>query len=315
MKPKISIICPVFNAEKFIKGTIETILAQNYQKWELLVMDGGSNDATLSILERYTKEHSNIRFYSTPDEGSWDAIWKGIDRAEGEFIGFTYASDGYINNNWLSACAEEFDRDATLSLVWGIPFDMTEKGELLGPHFAYAQFLSKRSIGQRLRTYGSIIKRMSPRKIMRLLKNREYSKAALAVSMAGKGGALQKKEWFLYWLRTGLPFPDANMIVNKKVFIDCTPRYQAGSRVVDTFHDFFFNFNARGYFAKCLPTPANYGRLHGSQITERRQGEIVKNRGDYFRAVSEFKKKLKAQKSFSFIDKDKNNIASTNLSI
>lgn len=305
MKPNISIICPVFNAEKFIKETIEIILAQTYKNWELLVMDGGSKDGMISILEQYTKEYPNIKYFSEPDEGTWDAVWKGIDRAEGEFVCFMYASDGYINNEWFQKCAEALDADPSLSLVWGIPFDMTEEGKMLGPHFAYTQFLPKRTVAQMIRTYGLLMKRLDPRKIWRVLKNKEYHKMSSAVSMALKEEALQKKEWFLYWLRTGLSFPDANMVVNKKVFIDCTPRYVPGSRVVDTFHYFFFNFNARGYCARCLPIPANYARVHAAQVTERSHGEIIKNRERYFKQLSDFRKELKQRGMFSFIDKDK----------
>ncbi len=309
MKPKISIICPVFNAEKFIKDTIDTIIPQTYKNWELLVMDGHSKDGTIKILEQYNKEHPNIKYFSEPDEGSWDAIWKGIDRAEGEFICFMYASDGYINNEWFRKCIEVFNADSSLSLVWGIPFDMTEKGKMLGPHFAYAQFLPKRTLAQTIRTYGLLMKRLDPRKIWRVLKNKEYHKMPSAVSMALKEKALEKEEWFLYWLRTGLSFPDANMVVSKKVFIDCTPRYIPGSRVVDTFHDFFFNFNTRGYLSKCIPVPANYARIHGAQITERRHGEIISNREHYFRQLSDFRKELKQRGTFSFIDKDKEEIS------
>ena len=127
--------------------------------------------------------------------------------------------------------------------------------------------------------------------------------------MALKEKAFEKKEWFLYWLRTGLSFPDANMVINKKVFIDCTPRYIPGSRAVDTFHDFFFNFNTRGYFAKCIPVPANYARVHDAQITERRHGEIIKNRRRYFNQLGDFRKELKKRRTFSFIDKDKKEIS------
>jgi glycosyltransferase involved in cell wall biosynthesis len=308
MKPKISIICPVFNGEKFIEETVKTIVAQTYKNWELLVMDGGSKDGTVGILELYARKYPNIRYYSESDEGSWNAIWKGIDRANGEFICFMYASDGYLNNEWFAKCVEALDADPALSLVWGIPFDMTEEGKMLGPHFAYAQFLPKRTLTQVFRTYGALFKRLAPGKLWRVLKNREFHKVSTAASMARKEEPLQKQAWFRYWLRTGLAFPDANMIVDKKVFIECTPRYISGSRVVDTFHDFFFNFNSRGYLAGCLPTPANYARIHSAQLTERRHGEIMKNRECYFRQVAEFRKELKKRKIFSFIDKDKNEV-------
>lgn len=268
-------------------------------------MDGGSKDGTISIIEQYKKEYPNIKCFSERDEGAWDAAWKGIDRVEGEFICFMYASDGYVNNEWFQKCAEALDTDPSLSLVWGIPFDMTEEGKMLGPHFAYAQFLPKRTLAQTIRTYGLLMKRLDPRKIWRILKNKEYHKISSAASMALKEEALQKKEWFLYWLRTGLSFPDANMVVSKKVFVDCTPRHVPGRRAIDTLHDFFFNFNSRGYFAKCLPIPANYGRIHATQATERFHDEIIGNRERYFRQLGDFGKELKRRGTFSFVDKDK----------
>lgn len=312
MKPKISIICPVFNAREFVEDTIRTVIAQTYGSWELLVMDGGSRDGTVAILERYEKQYPNIRCYSEPDEGSWQAAWRGLDRAEGEFICFMYASDGYLNNNWFKECGEALDADPALSLVWGIPFDMREDGKILGPHFAYAHYLRVKKAAYVFRTYGDLIKRLSPKKVWQAIKSKEYYKISSAASMAHAGTPPQKDQWFFYWLRTGITFPDANMVVSKKVFIDCAPRYAPGNAVVDAFHDFFFNFNSRGYLSRCIPVPANYARIHGAQ-TERRHGEIMKNRGNYFKQISEFKKQLKDKKEFSFIDKNKKKVFSVAL--
>lgn len=124
--PKISIVTPSKNTGKFVKETIESILAQTYKNWEHLVIDGGSTDETLDILRRYP----HIRWLSEPDEHGNDAIRKGLAMAKGEYIMLCAFSDGYLNKNWFKICVETLDSKPEISLVWGIDQNMLEDGTL-----------------------------------------------------------------------------------------------------------------------------------------------------------------------------------------
>ena len=102
---RISIITVVFNGEKEIRKTIESVLSQQEYPYEYLFIDGKSNDNTVAIIEEYRKrfEEKNIifRVVSEPDNGIYDGFNKGVNLAGGDYIAFLNSGDWY-NNNTLS---------------------------------------------------------------------------------------------------------------------------------------------------------------------------------------------------------------------
>ena len=86
MKEKISIITASYNAERFIKNTIESVLKQTYQNWEMIIIDDCSSDNTESIVNRYVELDKRIKFYKL-EKNSGAAIARnlGINKANGEF--------------------------------------------------------------------------------------------------------------------------------------------------------------------------------------------------------------------------------------
>ncbi|MEA3273357.1 MAG: glycosyltransferase family 2 protein [Patescibacteria group bacterium] len=92
MPSKISIITPSFNQARFIDKTIQSVLNQDYPNFELIVIDGGSTDGTLSILKKYG---NRIRWISEKDKGQTSAINKGLKMAEGEIIAYLNSDDTY----------------------------------------------------------------------------------------------------------------------------------------------------------------------------------------------------------------------------
>lgn len=94
--PLISIITVVFNGEKTIARTIESVINQSYKNVEYIIIDGNSTDGTIRILQRYNKY---IDYWlSEPDNGISDAFNKGIRLAKGEVIGIINADDWYEPN-------------------------------------------------------------------------------------------------------------------------------------------------------------------------------------------------------------------------
>ena len=92
--PKISIVTPSYNQGQFIEETIRSILLQGYPNLEYIVMDGGSDDETVSILEKYNPW---IDYWeSEADDGQTHAINKGLQRATGEIHGWINSDDFFV---------------------------------------------------------------------------------------------------------------------------------------------------------------------------------------------------------------------------
>jgi glycosyltransferase involved in cell wall biosynthesis len=89
--PSITVVTPCLNAAGTIEEALESVRSQGYPGVEHLVIDGGSTDGTVEILERA----EGVRFVSEPDEGRVEAVNKGVELAEGEVIGWLNADDRY----------------------------------------------------------------------------------------------------------------------------------------------------------------------------------------------------------------------------
>jgi glycosyltransferase involved in cell wall biosynthesis len=91
--PVISIVTIVFNGEKHLEQTIQSVLGQNYPSLQYIIIDGGSTDNSLNIIKKYEKD---LYFWiSEEDKGISDAFNKGIARATGDIIGIINADDWY----------------------------------------------------------------------------------------------------------------------------------------------------------------------------------------------------------------------------
>ena len=103
---KISVITATFNSASTIESTLLSIINQDYQNKELIVIDGGSTDETLSIIEKYKSSISII--ISEKDNGIYDALNKGISLATGDVIAILHSDDFYIHNKVISNVIETF---------------------------------------------------------------------------------------------------------------------------------------------------------------------------------------------------------------
>lgn len=109
---RITILTPCLNAERYIAEAVESVRAQHYPNLEHIVLDGGSSDGTVATLARF----SELRVISEADNGSHDAMNKGIDLATGEIIGFLNTDDLYAEG-LLAEVARRFAEDPDLDIV------------------------------------------------------------------------------------------------------------------------------------------------------------------------------------------------------
>lgn len=93
--PLVSVICAVFNGGATIEESIKSVINQTYSNIEYVIIDGGSKDNTLDIINKY--EHKIAYFVSEPDKGIYDAMNKGIQAARGEWL-FFLGCDDYVHD-------------------------------------------------------------------------------------------------------------------------------------------------------------------------------------------------------------------------
>src|ERR1051325_5477052 len=94
MLPRISIVTPSFNQGRFLEETILSVLNQNYENLEYIIIDGGSSDDSVDIIRRY--ERHLACWISEPDRGQVHAINKGIERITGDMAAFINSDDVYL---------------------------------------------------------------------------------------------------------------------------------------------------------------------------------------------------------------------------
>ncbi len=126
-KPKVSIVTTVFNGEKYIEETIISVLNQTYPNVEYIIIDGGSTDSTISIIEKYKNRISF--FISEKDKGMYDGINKGMSRANGEICAYLNADDLY-ESNAIEIVVDKFQK-SNCSLVFGHCTYINENGKEL----------------------------------------------------------------------------------------------------------------------------------------------------------------------------------------
>ena len=97
--PKISVIIPSLNAMPYIAETLKSILRQDYDNYEVIVMDGGSTDGTVSLLDGFRSYDSRITYVSEKDAGGVEAVNKGMRKASGDILTMFCADDVYERMN------------------------------------------------------------------------------------------------------------------------------------------------------------------------------------------------------------------------
>ena len=97
--PKVSIVTVVYNSEKYIEATIKSVIAQNYPNLDFVIIDGGSEDSTMEIVNSYSDYISTI--VTEEDEGIYNAMNKAKKYCEGNWMCFLNSGDLFFNDNVL----------------------------------------------------------------------------------------------------------------------------------------------------------------------------------------------------------------------
>src|SRR6185503_11463008 len=105
---KVSIITVCRNSAATIEQTIQSVIEQSYTNLEFIIIDGGSSDQTLSIVNKY--QHKITKVISEKDNGIFDAMNKGINLATGEIIGILNSDDVYADQGVVEKVVTEMEK-------------------------------------------------------------------------------------------------------------------------------------------------------------------------------------------------------------
>jgi len=126
---KVSIITPSFGQARFIESTIQSVLDQDYAHIEYIIMDGGSRDGTLEILQKYSQRLA--AWVSEPDQGQTDAINKGFARASGDVLAWINSDDTY-NPGAVAAAVDFLAKNPDIGMVYADTNFIDENGQEIG---------------------------------------------------------------------------------------------------------------------------------------------------------------------------------------
>ena len=126
---KISVVTVCYNEENTIRSTIESVISQDYDNYEYVIMDGLSSDATVAIIDEY-RDDQHLFCYSQKDNGLYDAMNRSLDKVSGDYVIFMNSGDCFYDDSVLSDVAKQ-----------------------LGPDIVYGDVLRRCSEGNRIEKY------------------------------------------------------------------------------------------------------------------------------------------------------------------
>jgi len=126
--PKISIITPNFNGIRHLENTILSVLDQNYPNLEYIIIDGGSTDGSVELIEKYS--NSIAYWESKPDNGLYHAIQKGFRKSTGEIMGWINSDDRFLSGS-LFTISELFTLNKDVHWIQGYPVVIDDENRIV----------------------------------------------------------------------------------------------------------------------------------------------------------------------------------------
>lgn len=116
--PAVSIILPTYNRANLLTRAIDSVIMQKYRKWELIIVDDGSRDSTMSLVKKYVGAHNNIRYIFHSNRNLPISLNIGIQASGGKYITFLGSDDEYKTGH-LDLRISTMEKDQTIDILHG----------------------------------------------------------------------------------------------------------------------------------------------------------------------------------------------------
>ena len=130
-KPLVSVIVPVYNVYPYLRDCVQSVQAQSYQNWELLLVDDGSTDGSGELCDELAVEDGRIRVFHKPNGGQSDARNVGLQQTQGKYF-YLLDSDDLIRSTALAQFVERCEADGADAALTPLEMFSTEQPEGTG---------------------------------------------------------------------------------------------------------------------------------------------------------------------------------------
>lgn len=204
MNEKISIVVPVYNVERYIKECVESLINQDYENIEIILVDDGSIDSSGIICDDYQKNHTNVFSYHKKNGGLSDARNYGIDKANGKYITFVDGDD-MVEKDYISFMYKLIKKENVKISSCGIK-KLYDNGTMKSDNF---ENIHKKFIGNEAEIYLNVIGYFNVSACNKLFKKDLFNTIKFP---KGK----KSEDWFVMY-----------KIIEKsnEIFYDSTPKY------------------------------------------------------------------------------------------
>lgn len=165
---KISVVTVCYNAETSIDKTMNSVISQDYNNIDYLIIDGKSTDNTINIVTGYQKEYNNIRLISEKDNGIYNAMNKGARNALGEYVFFLNSGDVFPDSQIISKVASKLETERPDIIYGNIDVDY-------GTHKHNIQYANKKRLNKFLIALGITVCHQAVFARTELVKNRGFN--------------------------------------------------------------------------------------------------------------------------------------------
>ena len=160
-KPKISVILPAYNAEKYVAKTLESLLTQTLKEVEFICINDGSKDGTLKVLKKFEQNDERIKIIDKKNEGVWKARIDGIKAAKGTYISFIDADDN-VEATFLEELYKNITKNNADISICGFKRIDEKNGKVLSQEMKYEEMseIFGTSVGALKASYHHAVKKI-----------------------------------------------------------------------------------------------------------------------------------------------------------